>query len=994
MKKKFASILLAMVLSVTANPAGVLGAEYTEETLFSEAQEAASDQEDPEISAEETESESSQDITADNADVEISEADVSDSGTSDEISEFSDGSQNETDILPGENRDDRTLVASGRETSSSVTTTWTNIYINWEFYNDGLLKIDYGSRIGTINWTGGTYVPGCPWKNYKEQVTRIEITGGNEIGNDIFYGYPNLTSLKIGEGTTIIGNNAFAGNTKLREVSLPDSLRALNRSAFGGCTSLEEIAISAQTSLMHNCFNNCKSLKKVTFAPGYVGNGDEYGHGLVQGVFMGCEALEEITIPASMDYLSADVFSGCKSLKKVAFEEGSEKNTISIGEGCFRECSSLEEIQMPQSSVSVDGDAFSKCTSLKSAAFNKVTNIGQSAFADCTSLESVTFTEAPETVYAYAFSNCMNLKEMNFTSLEEQTLDLQEKAFERCRSLSKVTFGDNLKVSIGKRAFDGTGKLSTIDGTENVDSIEEYAFSGSGIEKFYFGNEITEIKDNAFAGSLLKEIRLSESITSIGNNAFDTPESDRKMSTIRIPASVKTIGSEAFADWDFSEIEICGATEIERHAFGKGNTWADGTQVIILAKDVKHIDDEAFASSKKKIVQYRGSQEDWQRLGFNGAVDEIYYNYNSDHQHEYTEKVIEPAYCEAAGEKELTCRLCGYTYRDIIPAKGHTPEAERRDVAAATCEYQGYSGDLYCKDCGNLMEKGEYTQTLPHQLVTEPEKPATCEEDGTTSWAWCKVCKRTVISFEIIPATGHKEKILPATKATCEEWGLSQGSICTVCGEILDERYETYPPTGHKYDAKWNTRNVTSESLVQYKKCKNCGKEQTRKYTAHPSLKRLTMNPKQTNSKIRVTLTPGDYITKWKSSNSSIVRISQTTEKSCVLRSGTKTGKVRISYTTKSGISNSIEVTVQKKAVKTQKISGIAKRKTLKKGKSFTLKPVLTPRKSTEKVTYKSSNTKVATVSSKGVVKAKKKGTAVIAVKSGSKSVKCKVTVK
>ena len=45
-------------------------------------------------------------------------------------------------------------------------------------------------------------------------------------------------------------------------------------------------------------------------------------------------------------------------------------------------------------------------------------------------------------------------------------------------------------------------------------------------------------------------------------------------------------------------------------------------------------------------------------------------------------------------------------------------------------------------------------------------------------------------------------------------------------------------------------------------------------------------------------------------------------------------------------------------------------------------------------VTWSSSNKKVATVSSKGVVKAKKKGTAVITAKYGKKKLTCKVTVK
>ena len=47
-----------------------------------------------------------------------------------------------------------------------------------------------------------------------------------------------------------------------------------------------------------------------------------------------------------------------------------------------------------------------------------------------------------------------------------------------------------------------------------------------------------------------------------------------------------------------------------------------------------------------------------------------------------------------------------------------------------------------------------------------------------------------------------------------------------------------------------------------------------------------------------------------------------------------------------------------------------------------------------ELFTYTSSNKNVATVNSKGVITAKKKGTAVITVKSGTRKVTCKVTVK
>ena len=87
-----------------------------------------------------------------------------------------------------------------------------------------------------------------------------------------------------------------------------------------------------------------------------------------------------------------------------------------------------------------------------------------------------------------------------------------------------------------------------------------------------------------------------------------------------------------------------------------------------------------------------------------------------------------------------------------------------------------------------------------------------------------------------------------------------------------------------------------------------------------------------------------------------------------------------------------ITVTV-KKAVPTA-ITGISAAKTLKKGKSFTLKPVLAPAGVTAKLTYTTSNRKVAVVTSKGKVTAKGKGSAVITVKTGKLIKKCRVTVK
>ena len=66
----------------------------------------------------------------------------------------------------------------------------------------------------------------------------------------------------------------------------------------------------------------------------------------------------------------------------------------------------------------------------------------------------------------------------------------------------------------------------------------------------------------------------------------------------------------------------------------------------------------------------------------------------------------------------------------------------------------------------------------------------------------------------------------------------------------------------------------------------------------------------------------------------------------------------------------------------------------LKEGKSAQLKVTVTPKDSSDKVVYKSSDEKVATVNQKGKITAKKKGTALITITSGSKKIVCRVTVK
>ena len=62
--------------------------------------------------------------------------------------------------------------------------------------------------------------------------------------------------------------------------------------------------------------------------------------------------------------------------------------------------------------------------------------------------------------------------------------------------------------------------------------------------------------------------------------------------------------------------------------------------------------------------------------------------------------------------------------------------------------------------------------------------------------------------------------------------------------------------------------------------------------------------------------------------------------------------------------------------------------------KTYKLKISRTPLTTVEKITYKSSNSKIASVNSQGMITARKKGTATITILSGKKKATVKVTVK
>ena len=121
-------------------------------------------------------------------------------------------------------------------------------------------------------------------------------------------------------------------------------------------------------------------------------------------------------------------------------------------------------------------------------------------------------------------------------------------------------------------------------------------------------------------------------------------------------------------------------------------------------------------------------------------------------------------------------------------------------------------------------------------------------------------------------------------------------------------------------------------------------------------------------------------------------KVAAVSSKGAVVMKGT--GKATIKAINKNGKVTVYYFTVKKAPAKISKVT--PSKKTLKRGKKITLKVVLPSGTASNKMTFTSSNKKVATVNAKGVVTAKKKkGKAIITVKTfNGKKKKVTITVK
>lgn len=805
--------------------------------------------------------------------------------------------------------------------------------------------------------SGGGKLTLVPWGfQYTLENGVLTVSGDRMVLDERLGAFPwedrknEVVELRVKDGILAV-DAGFDQYENLQSVTLAGSVKFIGMASFMQCDKLKTVKLS----------NGLESIEDFAF--------------------MECVSLKEIIIPDSVTNIGECAFNDCSSLENAVMPA----SVANIGEGVFGLCSSLRTAQLPENLTNIPAHTFGGCTNLSSIAIPAgVTGIGQAAFSDCNSLSSITIPDGVERIDCAAFYQS-GLTEI---ILPEKLTVIGAQAFENCESLKEIRFSGSVPTIAvhpdypsNTTVFDGVtavvyyplgnspdglkdygGNLTLIPYGEiggscgegltwTLDSAGTLVISGTGNMDDY--NYMYIASDNtdgtaAWAGyakpapwfsyaDAVRSVRIESGVKSIGKYAFYECASLRE---ITISDSVTSIGESAFS----------GCTSLEKITIPEGVTSLTRTfsgctslRTVTIPGTLTVLGPGSFSGcTSLKEIYFKG---DLPAIENEYTVDEVT---NSD-----------PVFTN-------------------VTAVVYYPEGNTTWNSEAL------------NNCGGTISVKGHAHTWTSEILVKP----TCVAEGKERQT-CSVCLEE--KENVIPATG---KHTPASawtvtkEATCTAAG-TKVQKCTVCQTAVNT--QSIPAKGHAFSDWQTTAKATVFAAESQKRtCTVCGTSETRTVGSvlKPAMKvtasSIKLKKGQSTTKLKVSgLAAGDSVKSWKSSNTKYVTVSKSGK-----ITGKKVGSAKVTVTLASGMKKTVKVTVQKNAVKTTKISGISKSLSLKKGKSVTLKPVLSPITSVEKITYTTSDKKVVTVNSKGKITAKKKGTATITVKAGSKTVKCKVKVK
>lgn len=1022
-KKKIAMLMSAvMILSGTAMPSEMAYAMDDIQISAEETDEAGSLEESETEDQETDVEEDADDFGDDSSDEEVS---VEPQDGENEISVFSDeenatvGEDEKGEIIEsGSCGDDATykLYADGTLYIEGTGEVWH--YFN---YNDNIKSVIIGEGITSIYYDG-------IFRRDKNLVSVTLPESLTDLGNSTFEYCSNLTTINLPEGLTSIGQRGFASCTSLTSINLPEGLTDIGEEVFSGCTSLSDTTWPTNiTRIEAGTFSGCNNLTSFDFSNiTSIGNSAFSGCGfktivipenvtdIGNYVFSGCENLRSAKLPSNIEKISNGMFNNCKRFSEFEIPASVKE----IGDSAFAGCNALTEIALPEGLTSIGDSAFSGTgitefklptglQNIGNGSFSdteittieipeSVTKIGNEAFASSTNLKTITIPESVTDLGSREFVNCYSL---NTVVIKANITELKEETFEWCNSLKNVTLPDSLK-KIGKNAFWNCFALESIELPDNINEIDEYAFQSCNIKSINFPQNLTSIGYGAFNGCDLVNMSFPEKLQTVDTDAF---KNCTNLRSVYIPGTDVELATRAIGykgdNTKYDNIVLIGKAGSTTEAYAKKNNFTFHN----IADKLTRVPAVVATCLAKGNVEYWHC--DVCNTNFSNEEGTVALDQTETDiiPHDLVEVESKYATCTETGIRyHWHCNSCGknFEYSDgsdeiedvVIPARGHV--LYFCQGYEETCEARGERNHYRCENCSKIFLNKEGTQEVTEEELVIPKN------------------------------NNHDLRLCQGHKATCYGEGRKDYYQCTTCGKLfLDENgtqevtdpdkelriprkehkmvtTKTYLPIAQPINPS-DGRTHPIESIIQMSfqtKCTVCGWQEGGygiAYKVVVNTDGVTLKYGQSTTAIRISGLNSDIkFKKVTSGNKKIVTISNVNSKKGTfkLTAGKKSGSTVVRIELSGGWTADVHITVQSGTVKTNYITGLKKSVNVSKGKTYTLKPTLDPITSQEKVTYSSSNTKVATVSSKGVISGKAAGTAKITVKSGSK--KATVTVK
>lgn len=850
------------------------------------------------------------------------------------------------------------------------------------------------------------------------------ITLGNEITaieSSAFAGC-GLTEIQLPSGITGIGEEAFAKN-KFTEFTISSGVTELGAGVFAGCDQLQEISVEEgnanfsaaggvlydkagtklllcpsgkegtftlprrTTEIAESAFKGCKKITELVLPSGLTTIGSKAFSGM---------NLTTVELPAELVNLSPDAFAYCSKLTKITVDEDNTVFAVADGVLCDKNKEKvlicppgLDRIVLSEGIKSIEKDAI---------AVRREETVIDLPF----SLKKIDFSNiSQKSVVFEAYGNARivyDLDWMGYNWRSKGNYDLPwegETSTEYHKAMAYEKLTEYLFKSPNQTITKKNGTLTHVSTAINFTHVTS---TGSATGTMKFRITPNGVENNKFT----LEVRTSGSNGSLyGFTATLTVD----------PAKLTSKTADYNYTWDIKKGAYCTTTTKNINSMANSALYNGVaclcTELLPETETGLKIKDLGFLGMFKDSTIHtfeveEGKDATCTENGYGasawcplcGAV-QIRGSVIPATGHAYGDWVVtEEATCTKDGIETSTCANCGDVKTNVIEKKGHTEEI--LPSSAATCERPGLTEGIRCSVCGEILK--EQTETEPATghaygdwVVTEE---ATCVKEGTET-STCANCGD--VKTRTVKKKAHTEEIISEKKPTCEEPGLTEGIRCSVCGEILKEQKTEGEATGHNFGEYKTTKAATALNTgVKTRTCGVCGKKETitipkLKATIKLNVTSIVLKVGQSTTKVKVSgLAKGDSVASWKSGNTSLVKVTSSGK----ITAGKKTGSTTVTVTLRSGKKAVVKVKVQKSEVKTTRISGLSSKVTLKVKKRITLKPVISPITSVQKITYATSNKNIATVSSKGVITAKKAGKVKITVKSGSKKYVITVTVK